>query len=297
MTIRRGIPLLLLAAVLATLPVPSRAAGSEVVVTEEVQLRVADAFLSEGEYYRAITEYKKFLFLFPDSERADLALFRVGTAYYRGEEYEPAARTFASVQEKHGKGSYAAPAAYFEGISLWKLGMFDRAEAALDRVPALDPSSEYAPLSFVGKSLLSFDAKDIAGARENLTRFLGKYPQDPRAENVRQTVALLDRNREIPRKSPELAGVMSAIVPGSGYMYAGRFGDGVVALIVNGLFIAGTVASIHQDNYLVAAIVGGVGLPFYIGNIYGSANAATKWNIEVRKDLREKIAVSLDYRF
>jgi hypothetical protein len=61
MTIRRGIPLLLLAAVLATLPVPSRAAGSEVVVTEEVQLRVADAFLSEGEYYRAITEYKKFL--------------------------------------------------------------------------------------------------------------------------------------------------------------------------------------------------------------------------------------------
>jgi hypothetical protein len=80
-------------------------------------------------------------------------------------------------------------------------------------------------------------------------------------------------------------------------MYAGRYGDGVVALIVNGLFIAGTVAAIHQENYAVAAIVGGIGLPFYIGNIYGSANAATKWNIGVRKELREKIAVSLDYRF
>jgi hypothetical protein len=43
--------------------------------------------------------------------------------------------------------------------------------------------------------------------------------------------------------------------------------------------------------------VGGIGLPFYVGNIYGSANAATKWNIGVRKELREKIAVSLDYRF
>jgi tetratricopeptide (TPR) repeat protein len=297
MTTRPGILSLLLAAALAALPAPSRAAGNEVVVTEELQLRIADAFLSEGEHYRAVTEYKKFLFLFPGSEKADLALFRIGTAYYRGEEYEPAARTFASVQERHGKGAYAAPAAYFEGLSLWKLGRFDRADAALDRVASLDPASEYAPLSLVGKSLLSYDARDLPGCRDGLERFLASYPRDARAGNVRETIALLDRNREIPRKSPELAGLMSAVVPGSGYMYAGRYGDGVVALIVNGLFIAGTVASIHQENYAVAAIVGGIGLPFYIGNIYGSANAATKWNIGVRKELREKIAVSLDYRF
>ena len=266
-------------------------------MTETVQLGLADAFLAEGEYYRAITEYKKFLFLFPDSGKADYALFGVGTAYYRGEEFEPAARTFAAVLEKYGKGAHAAPSAYFEGVSLWKLGRFDRAEAALDRVAALEPASEYAPLSLIGKSLLSYDARNDPGCRGELARFLETYPQDARAERVRQTIALLDRNREVPRKSPAVAGVMSAVVPGSGYMYAGRYGDGVVALIVNGLFIAGTVAAIHQESYAVAAIVGGIGLPFYVGNIYGSANAATKWNIGVRKELREKIAVSLDYRF
>ena len=297
MTTRPGALLLLLAAVLATLASPSWASGKEVVVTETVQLGLADAFLAEGEYYRAITEYKKFLFLFPDSGKADYALFGVGTAYYRGEEYEPAARTFAALLEKYGKGAHAAPSAYFEGVSLWKLGRFDRAEAALDRVAALEPASEYAPLSLIGKSLLSYDAKNDPGCRGELARFLENYPQDARAERVRQTVALLDRNREVPRKSPAVAGVMSAVVPGSGYMYAGRYGDGVVALIVNGLFIAGTVAAIHQESYAVAAIVGGIGVPFYVGNIYGSANAATKWNIGVRKELREKIAVSLDYRF
>ena len=297
MTTRPGVLLLLLAAVLTALTSPSWASGKEVVVTETVQLGLADAFLAEGEYYRAITEYKKFLFLFPDSGKADYALFGVGTAYYRGEEYEPAARTFAAVLEKYGKGAHAAPSAYFKGVSLWKLGRFDRAEAAFDRVAALDPASEYAPLSLIGKSLLSYDARNVPDCRGELTRFLESYPQDARAERVRQTIALLDRNREVPRKSPAVAGVMSAVVPGSGYMYAGRYGDGVVALIVNGLFIAGTVAAIHQENYAVAAIVGGIGLPFYVGNIYGSANAATKWNIGVRKELREKIAVSLDYRF
>ena len=297
MTTRPGVLLLLLAAILAALTSPSWASGKEVVVTETVQLGLADAFLGEGEYYRAVTEYKKFLFLFPDSGKADYALFGVGTAYYRGEEYEPAARTFAAVLEKYGKGAHAAPSAYFKGVSLWKLGRFDRAEAAFDRVAALDPASEYAPLSLIGKSLLSYDARNVPGCRGELARFLESYPQDGRAERVRQTITLLDRNLEVPRKSPAVAGVMSAVVPGSGYMYAGRYGDGVVALIVNGLFIAGTVAAIHQENYAVAAIVGGIGLPFYVGNIYGSANAATKWNIGVRKELREKIAVSLDYRF
>jgi tetratricopeptide (TPR) repeat protein len=297
MTTRPGVLLLLLAAVLITLTLPSWASGKEVVVTETVQLGLADAFLAEGEYYRAITEYKKFLFLFPDSGKADYALFGIGTAYYRGEEYEPATRTFAALLENYGKGAHAAPSAYFEGVSLWKLGRFDRAEAAFDRVAALEPASEYAPLSLIGKSLLSYDAKNDPGCRGELARFLEIYPQDDRAERVRQTIALLDRNREVPRKSPAVAGLMSAVVPGSGYMYAGRYGDGLVALIVNGLFIAGTVAAIHQESYAVAAIVGGIGLPFYVGNIYGSANAATKWNIGVRKELREKIAVSLDYRF
>lgn len=297
MTTRPWVLLLLLAAVLGAFTSPSWASGKEVVVTETVQLGLADAFLAEGEFYRAITEYKKFLFLFPDSGKADSALFGVGTAYYRGEEFEPAARTFAAVLEKYGKGAHAAPSAYFEGVSLWKLGRFDRAEAVLDRVAALEPASEYAPLSLIGKSLLSYDARNDPGCRGELARFLENYPQDARAERVLQTIVLLDRNREVPRKSPAVAGVMSAVVPGSGYMYAGRYGDGVVALIVNGLFIAGTVAAIHQESYAVAAIVGGIGLPFYVGNIYGSANAATKWNIGVRKELREKIAVSLDYRF
>ena len=297
MTTRPGVPLLLLAAVLAALASPSWASGKEVVVTETVQLGLADAFLAEGEYYRAITEYKKFLFLFPDSEKVDYALFGVGTAYYRGEEYESATHSFAAVRERYGKGPHAAPSAYFEGVSLWKLGRFDRADAAFDRVPALDPASEFAPLSLIGKSLLSYDARNVPGCRRGLARFLENYPQDARAERVRQTIALLDRVGELPRKSPAVAGMMSAVVPGSGYMYAGRYGDGIVALIVNGAFIAGTVAAIHQENYAVAAIVGGIGVPFYIGNIYGSANAATKWNISVRKELREKIAVSLDYRF
>ncbi len=289
--------LLLLAAIVSAIPAPSPAGEKGIFLTEELQLKVADAFMAEEEYYRAVTEYKKFLFLFPDSEKADYALFRVGLAYYRGQEYGTATQTFATVRERYGQGSYAAEAGYFEGLGHWKLGRFDRADAAFERVATLSPSSEQAPLALLGKSLLSFDAKNLPGCRHELERFLASYPGDARANNVRETIALLENNKELPRKSPALAGVMSALVPGSGYMYAGRYGDGIMALVVNGLFIAGTVVAIDEENYAVAAIVGGIGLPFYVGNIYGSANAATKWNIAVRKELRGRIAVTLDYHY
>jgi TM2 domain-containing membrane protein YozV len=100
---------------------------------------------------------------------------------------------------------------------------------------------------------------------------------------------LLDRYQELPEKSPVLAGIMSAVLPGSGYFYAEHYGDGITAFLINGLFIAGTVAAINQENYAVAGIVGGIGVPFYLGNIYGSANAAQKWNLGVRNEVIQKI--------
>jgi len=37
-----------------------------------------------------------------------------------------------------------------KGVILWKLGRFDRAKAAFDRLAALGPASEYAPFSIIG---------------------------------------------------------------------------------------------------------------------------------------------------
>jgi outer membrane protein assembly factor BamD (BamD/ComL family) len=264
-----------------------------ILLTDAVQLKVADAFMAEGEYYRAITEFKKYLILFPDSEKADYALFTIGMAYYKGEEYAAAARTFAALQEKHPESANAPQAGYLEGFSFWKLKNYEKARATFEALADTHPESEYAPRSLAASSLVALDADRSGISRDGLERFVRQYPDDPRVENVKEALALLDEYRDLPQKSPVLAGVMSAIIPGSGYMYAGHYGDGITAFLINGLFIAGTITGIHQENYAVGAIVGGIGLPFYFGNIYGSANAAKKWNLGVRDQLRQKIHVAL----
>ena len=275
------------------LTLPAHAEEKSIVLTEDVELKIADTFMAEGEYYRAITEYKKFLILFPDSERADYALFKMGNAYYKGEEYAPAARTFSALREKYPGSSNANEAHFLEAFSYWKAKQYKKAQDTFKALVDTQPESEYAPRALAASSLVALDEDNALASRQDLERFIELYPEHPLLDKVQEALALIDQYRDLPQKSPVLAGVMSAIIPGSGYMYAGHYGDGATAFLINGLFIAGTVIGINEENYPVAAIVGGIGIPFYLGNIYGSANAAKKWNRAAKEEVRAKIHVAL----
>jgi tetratricopeptide (TPR) repeat protein len=224
-------------------------------------------------------------------------LFKIGRAYFEGDEFENAARSFAAIGERYPDSTYAPAAGYQAGLCYWRLNRLEEAAAAFTAVATRYPASGDARRALLETALIDFDRKDLPGSRQELERFLAIYPQDQRAEKARDAITLLDRDQQLPRKSPVVAGLLSAVVPGAGHIYAGHYGDGVTSFFLNGLFIAGTVVAIRQENYAVAGAVGVVGLPFYIGNIYGAANAATKWNISIRKELRGAIAVTLDSPF
>jgi tetratricopeptide (TPR) repeat protein len=288
----------LLASALLVLPwTLSHASERGVCITEELQLKVADAFMEEGEYYRAVTEFKRFLILFPDSGRADYALLRTGTAYYEGEEYEQAVRSYSLLRRKYPSSTYAAKALYQEALSYWKSKQYERARAALDQFADSHPDSDFAPIAIIASSLAALDGEKIGLSRTRLDLFLARYPDHAASGKVEETLQLLAIYEQAPRKSRVLAGFMSAVVPGSGYFYAGQYGDGVMALLVNGLFIASTVIAFGADNSAAAAIMGGIGFPFYLGNIYGAARAADKWNIRVRREIRDRMFLTLDFAF
>jgi tetratricopeptide (TPR) repeat protein len=277
------------------LPV-SASAEAVIVIGEEVQMGLGDGFMAEGEYYRAITEYKKFLMLFPDSPQAPKALFQIGMAYYQGEEYLDAAHAFARVRQSY-SADFFVRAAFQEGVSYAKLGRHHEAIAAFERAKAYDITHPNAANAQLGQALATFDLGNADGCRRELLQFLDRHTGDPRTAGVKEALGELDRYQERPRKSRLLAGTMSAIIPGSGQMYAERYRDGLMALTVNSLFIAGTVVALNDENYPLAAIAGGVGLPFYFGNIYGATNAASKYNLGLTKTTRNSLLLSLDYHF
>lgn len=273
------------------------AADGTILITEDVQLRVADAFMQENEYYRAITEYKRFLILFPDSTKGDYALMQTGTAYLRGGDYDDAAKGFEALRERYPQSPDVAGSLFFEGMAHWKAKNREKAGGLFLSIVGEYPDSPYAPQALAAAALIELDGDNPQASQNLLDRFIKMYPDHPEIGSVREAMKILDDYIELPQKSEVLAGVLSAVIPGAGYAYAGDYGTAVMSFVVNGAFIAGAWTAFAQELYAVGAVVGGVGVPFYIGNIYGSALAVKKSNRAAKQEVQDRIYGTLHFIF
>jgi len=95
----------------------------------------------------------------------------------------------------------------------------------------------------------------------------------------------------LPRKNPILAGLFSAVLPGTGKMYCKQYGDGLYSLTLIGVtgllawdgFRENGVRSIRGWLFGSAAGV------FYAGNVYGSTIAARIYNRQLEADLLRRL--------
>ncbi len=95
----------------------------------------------------------------------------------------------------------------------------------------------------------------------------------------------------IPRKSPALAGLMSAFVPGAGRFYAKDWKDGLVSMLFVSTMAYQSYRGFNKNGVSSTRgwIYGGVSLGFYLGNIYGSVVSAKGYNKKTHQQIRNKI--------
>jgi hypothetical protein len=79
-------------------------------------------------------------------------------------------------------------------------------------------------------------------------------------------------------KSPALAGILSAVIPGSGQLYDGSLQAAAVTFVLNSLFIGATVELARDKQYVTAAAAGTAASFFYIGGIINAADLARRRN-------------------
>ncbi len=249
------------------------------------QLGFARALLAEGDYYRAIGEYKRFLYLSPDSPAAEEARLSIGRAYVYGGQAEAAEDYFLSLAKLSPAWTSRVQleigwARYVDGrpeAAALALQAFLRAQGAgrgddVDRARYL-----------LGWALLSAgEAEAAAQSFATVSPFAG---QGPLTEAARNWGAL-------PRKSPVLAGVLS-VIPGAGHLYIGEPVTALGALAWNGLFSLALYESIRREQVGIAVLLGALELLWYSGTIFGAVSGAQKYNRDVR--LREFDALRTRY--
>ncbi len=255
--------------------------------SESEQLGFAHSLLDEGDHYRAIGEYKRFLYLYPESPAADEARLAIARAYVRGGQAEAAVEHLRSLSGR--SPEWRARSLLEVGWARHTGGEFEAAtrslrsflsDAELVRTPEQLDRARY----LLGWALLN--QGEGAGASESFSAVSSFPGQKPLTEAARNWKAL-------PRKSPLLAGVLS-VVPGAGHVYIGEPVTGVAAFIWNGLFGYALYESIRREQLGVAVLLGVLESLWYSGTIFGAVSGAQKYNRDVRREALDRLRAEYD---
>lgn len=235
----------------------------------------ADQLMREGEYFRAITEYRRFLFHYPQDPRRAMVHFRIGLAFYRGQSYADALNTFREVAQHYPDTSYGRQAWLWQGESLLQQAQYKAAEQIYTQAVQQFPQTGIEQQARYQQGWTLLYRRQWQDAAYQLQQI---SPRSPLYETAQQLANESLQGEQLSSKSPLVAGVLSAVLPGSGQLYNGRTGDALLAFLLNGLFIAGITQAITHDELAIAGVLGFFEIGWYAGNVYGAINGAHKEN-------------------
>ena len=275
---------------------PFRESPAQDLPVAEKQFAFAESLFGEKDYFRAITEYKRFLFLYPgDSDRAEAAQFRIGECYLRAERWEEAIEAFNVFLRRYPESVRVDEALLFRGTAEKKLKRFSEALSSFDTVVDRD-TRKYRDRGVYEGALLLLEQGDWPQARE---RFLRVSGENPLARPAVVYSGGLEKEGEIPTKSPAVAGTLAALLPGAGHLYTDRPKDALIAFLLNGAFIWAAIELFDDGNAVAGGVVTFFELGWYTGNIYSAVSSAHKYNRRMREDflriLEEKALLSKHY--
>lgn len=107
---------------------------TSIVIKADEQFRFAESYFLKREYHRAIGEYERFIHFFPQDPRVELAMYRVGLSYLKGERFRKAVQSFNNLIEKHHDTELAIKSYFRASECDVKLKQFGRALTTLDNL-------------------------------------------------------------------------------------------------------------------------------------------------------------------
>jgi tetratricopeptide (TPR) repeat protein len=253
---------------------------------QPTQLKFADSLAAENDHYRAITEYKRFIFLEPNSPFVPQARLSIANSLIGGNRWDQADASLEDLIRRHPESPEAIKGRLLYAETAYERGNFGLAR---DRYRALAKlQTDVETLNYtnfrIGWTFLEQDSPSKAKDHFSL------MPEQQKDLLLRD----LNAYQELPQKSPFLAGALSAVLPGSGQLYTGRLRQAALSFLLNGAFILGAIEAFHNENYAVGSIFLFFEIGWYGGNIYNAVNNAHKFNVRAKHDFKQQMRSRLN---
>lgn len=270
---------------------PAPLLSSQIIIDSDDQFKFALQTMEKGEYLHAVWELERFIHFFPEDEKVPRACYLIGVCYLEEKKYESARRVLEDVYKTYSDRPIAVKALFHIGESYYRQGVQEEAEHYFKKVVEEHPESE-----MKNPALYRLGWSRMKSNRWQEASDTFKMVEEDNALYA-NSLDLSEKSllgEELPYKNPTAAGIMAGVIPGLGHCYCDRYKDGMVAFLLNGLFIWAAVESFDQDNDVLGGILTFLELGWYSGNIYSAVNCAHKHNRKARDDFHRSLPDNLN---
>lgn len=257
-------------------------------------LSFADHLYEQDDFGRAISEYQRYLFG-ASVEETYHARYRLGASLMQLDKFHRAPPHFLRAA-RHTERPALKDSAYVGYLGgLLAGGRTARLFGATDTLNFSSHSSKQRLYQIRALAHLR------EGAWNAAEQSLRRMPAPATGETdmaANRISELVTRGQQLPRKSPWLAGTLSALIPGTGKVYAGRTSDGLYSLALTGGAAWLAYRGFEDDgtSSVKGWLLGSVGAVLYVGNIYGSVVAVRLHNSNheeaLQRDIEAQITVT-----
>jgi len=253
-------------------------------------LSYADYLFQEEEYYRSISEYLQFKFLYAstddDSAYCNIQIIK---CYYLGKEYKEAIRlTDLYLSGKKIKNPLVDNLYYYGGLSYLQLGYPSSAILYFNNLSS--------PKSKLLKGIIYLKQYEWQTAKQEFDS-LNEITDKSISTISRELSKVALQGNNLRSRSPLLAGVSSAIIPGAGYIYTGNYQTGFASLILNSLLIGASYELNRKGLKFTSGLFFLITLGWYIGNIFGSVTSAINFNDNERRNYIQSSLKNYEFLF
>lgn len=242
------------------------------------ELFMAQNFAREMDLYRALTCFKRALFLLPpQSNRKQEIEYDIFLAYYMGNKYQEAIDVF--------------DASRLLDIPLDFPAFQDLLIALYDTYQQVDqPEKAYKILCLIG----SVDEEKSKALALELAVIDVDFPLvDQIAPTIPagETISSFIKEFQYCAKSVRKARTLNAILPGAGYYYVGQKKTALTSFLINALFIAATYQLFDRGYIAAGLITASLEAGWYFGGINGAGLEAKEFNERLYENLGKEALI------
>jgi len=265
---------------------PALVLSDQILIDSDNQFQFAQQYMDKGEYHRAIAEFERLIHFFPKDQKVPMARYLIGLCYLKAKDYDSARKVLEDIYHTYSNRSTAGKALFLIGESYYRQGVSDKAEHYFKKVIDEYPRTE---LKNAAQYRLGWSRMQENRWREASETFSMVGKNSPFYINSLDLSEKSLDGEHLPYKNPAAAGIMAGIIPGLGHVYSNRYKDGIVAFLLNGLFIWAAVESFDQDHDVLGGVLTFLELGWYSGNIYSAVNCTHKHNRAISNNFRRTL--------